>query len=164
VNLHPTRAEKVDNLLRNHTGEMLFPPQNYNRVLELGPTEDFFFEVSIDDCLFVGSNLSCIAKLAFHIYCFKLQIEGHSWGKASKDIVIAGLGWMSITGPGPESFTVKVTAPHGTTVRMRDPIMPFEARETTATHTGGRFVKKSSKRNFNVGSDSKRRPQSNNRV
>lgn len=53
---------------------------------------------------------------------------------------------MSITGPGPGSFVVKVSAPRGTTVRTRDPIMPFEARETTVTHTGGRFVKKSSKR------------------
>lgn len=48
VNLHPTRAEKVEGLLQNHSGEMIFPPQEYSRVLELGPMEDFFFEVSVD--------------------------------------------------------------------------------------------------------------------
>lgn len=96
---------------------------------------------------------------------FITQIPGTSWGKASKDIVIAGLGWMSITGPGPESFLIKVTAPRGTTVRSRDPIMPFEARETTVVHTGGRFVKKSSKRlNFNHRGGKSDRPRSNKRV
>ena len=59
--------------------------------------------------------------------------------------MIAGLGWLSVTGPGPDPFMIKVTVPRGTTVRMRDPIMPFEAKATTARHTGGRFVRKSAK-------------------
>ena len=105
-------------------------------------------------------HITCLYAMVWYAMVWYDQIPGTSWGRASKDIVSAGLGWMSITGPGPESFLVKVTAPRGTTVRTRDPIMPFEARETTVTHTGGRFVKKSSKR-VNRGSE---RPRNNKRV
>ena len=39
------------------------------------------------------------------------QITGDSWKKSSYDIVIAGLGWISVTGPG--TALVRVTTPVG---------------------------------------------------
>ena len=85
-----------------------------------------------------------------------MQIPGNSWAKSSKDIVIAGLGWLSVTGPSEEGYKIKVTVPQGTTVRVRDPIMPFEARETTVSHTGARFIKKSAKQ-LNIKTKKKRK-------
>jgi hypothetical protein len=45
VKLHPTRAEKVEGLLKNHTGDLIFPPQEYSRIQALGPMEDLYFDV-----------------------------------------------------------------------------------------------------------------------
>ena len=75
-------------------------------------------------------------------------MEGDAWKKASADIVIAGLGWISITGPG--VCRVKVSVPEGTSVGLRTPLLPFEASHTTAKFTGGRIQKRSKK-----GGDSK---------
>lgn len=58
--------------------------------------------------------------------------------------MIAGLGWVSITGPG--KAVIRVTVPEGTHVSLRAPLLPFEAKSTTAKFTGGRFIKKSAKR------------------
>jgi hypothetical protein len=69
-----------------------------------------------------------------------VQIDGKSWRQASSDIAIAGLGWVSLTAPG--TFKIKVSAPVGTTISTRDPMMPFEAKKTSARHTGSRFIRK----------------------
>ncbi len=57
--------------------------------------------------------------------------------------MVAGLGWVAVTGPG--TCKVKVTVPKGTDVVLRDPLLPFEAKFTTASFSGGRIIKKSSK-------------------
>lgn len=66
---------------------------------------------------------------------------GRGWSKATCDIAIGGLGFVSLTGPG--KYQVKVSVPKGTTVTVRDPMMPFEARKTSVRHTGSKFVRKS---------------------
>lgn len=69
------------------------------------------------------------------------ELEGDSWQHAIADIVIPGLGWVTITGPG--IAKIKVTAPAGSQVTLRAPLLPFEAKYTTASYTGGRIQKKS---------------------
>jgi hypothetical protein len=54
--------------------------------------------------------------------------------------VIAGLGWVSVTGPG--SFKVRVTAPKDTLVGLRPALLPYEAPLTTVSFTGGRLKRK----------------------
>lgn len=58
-------------------------------------------------------------------------------------MVIPGLGWVTITGPGVAK--IKVLAPEGTEVTLRPPLLPFEAKHTTAKFTGGKISKRSTK-------------------
>jgi hypothetical protein len=76
-----------------------------------------------------------------------LQIQGDGWKKGAADIVIAGLGWIMITGSG--LARVKVTVPVGTSVAIRSALMPFEATYTTAKFTGGKLLKKSGRSSSN---------------
>ena len=92
-------------------------------------------------CMHYLSYVSC--SYAMYLNSMRLQLEGDSWRTASNDIVIAGLGWVSITGPG--VCKIKVTVPKGTTVTVRPPLLPFEARETTVKFTGGKLLKRSKK-------------------
>lgn len=68
-------------------------------------------------------------------------MEGDSWKKSNHDIVIAGLGWVAVTGPG--MCKVRVTVPEGTAVDVRPSLLPFEAMSTTVKFTGGRLLRKS---------------------
>lgn len=112
VKLHPTSVERAPIFLSKHIGTpLIFPPASLERLEQIGPMEDTIFDIS-----------------------------GDSWKKSACDIVISGLGWISITGPG--KFKIKVTAPKGVSINTRDPLMPYEARQTTVQHTGGRFVQK----------------------
>lgn len=60
---------------------------------------------------------------------------------AAKDIVISGLGWISVTGPGLSKVRVRV--PSGTNVGLRPSLLPYDATYTTAKFTGGKLLKKS---------------------
>lgn len=70
-------------------------------------------------------------------------MDGDGWEQSSSDIVIPGLGWVSVTGVG--TVKVRVTAPVGTEVTLRPALLPFEAKHTTAKFVGGRLEKKSRK-------------------
>jgi hypothetical protein len=70
-------------------------------------------------------------------------VQGDGWEVASTDIVIAGLGWVSVTGVG--SCVVKVTVPGCTSVSVRPALLPYESRKTGVKFTGGRLVKKTGK-------------------
>ena len=70
-------------------------------------------------------------------------VSGESWRKSNTDIVIAGLGWISITGTG--DCKLKVRAPAGIYVGERDALLPFEAPTSTAKFTGGRIHQRSRK-------------------
>jgi 30S ribosome assembly GTPase len=69
IKLHPTTASKVAEFTAKHIGELVFPPSSIQRVEELGPYESVEFD-----------------------------LEGEGWKKSVHDIVIAGLGWVAITG------------------------------------------------------------------
>lgn len=64
--------------------------------------------------------------------------------QSAADVVIAGLGWVSVTGAGP--VTLRVWAPRGVLVMAREPLLPYESWETTAKFTGGATVKKGRKK------------------
>ena len=51
------------------------------------------------------------------------------------DVVLAGLGWVAVTGHG--EVKIRVLAPEGVGVMQREPLMPFEARTSTESYRGG---------------------------
>ncbi|KAJ1485459.1 hypothetical protein T484DRAFT_1945465, partial [Baffinella frigidus] len=67
---------------------------------------------------------------------FETEINsyGLSWDRACTDVVLAGLGWVALTGLG--DVTVRVLAPEGVGVMQREPLMPFEARTSTESYKG----------------------------
>ena len=58
--------------------------------------------------------------------------------KATKDFVIHGLGWVSVTGFGICSFEVRVAK--GVGFNIRDPLMPFEAKPELVQFTKGKTL------------------------
>lgn len=116
LKLHPTDRTRADEIISKHIGSMLFPPHSMERIEEIGPLEDHYFE-----------------------------INGDSWTKGTADIVIAGLGWVCITGPG--LAKVRVSAPRGVAVTVRKPLLPYEAWQSTASFSGGRWLQKQSPSN-----------------
>jgi ribosome biogenesis GTPase A len=106
IKLHPTDSIKVEENRKKHLGTIISPPASYDRLVELGlPFEE-------------------------HI----IEIAGEGWRKSSTDIVIAGLGWVSITGTG--LCKVKVSVPQDTSIGTRPSLLPYEAPRTTAKFTG----------------------------
>lgn len=116
VKLHPTDAEKAKTILysEKHIGGIVFPPHSVERVNQLGPYNSMVFE-----------------------------IEGEGWRQSASDIVIAGLGWVAITGVG--KAKVRITVPNVTSVGVRSPLLPFEASHTTVKFTGGKLQRKTKK-------------------
>jgi hypothetical protein len=46
VKLHPTSVERSTNFIQKHIGtSLLFPPESLDRLQELGPMEDLYFDV-----------------------------------------------------------------------------------------------------------------------
>eukprot|EP00953_Heterococcus_sp_UTEX-ZZ885_P001989 1588-Heterococcus_DN1.PRE.6 len=115
VKLHMTDASRADEFITKHIGsKLLFPPFSADRLEEMGPM--------------VSSEFT---------------IVGDGWKRAGPDVVLSGLGWVSITGAG--ECLIKVTAPKDVLVMTRDPLMPFEAWDTTSTFTGTRTIKRGKK-------------------
>jgi ribosome biogenesis GTPase A len=112
IKLHPTDSERAHDFVDRHIGSLIFPPATKERLADLGPFESH-----------------------------EMVVEGDSWKHSLTDIVIAGLGWIAVTGTG--KCKVKVTVPTGTGVTLRSSLMPFEASHSTAKFTGGRIEKKS---------------------
>ena len=115
VKLHPTSTFRVKEMRKNHSGKIIYPPLSFSRIEEIGPYEDIEF-----------------------------VIEGKGWKSSSADIVIAGLGWISVTGAG--LCKVKISVPVGTCVSIRPALMPFEALHSRAIFTGGKVSKRGRKR------------------
>ena len=115
VKLHQTRTDKADEFLEKHIGELVFPPWSKERLEELGTMVPREFE-----------------------------IEGTGWKTSAIDIVISGLGWISVTGA--LNCKVRIMAPESVGVRLRSPLMPYETWDTTAKWTGLRAVKGNKKK------------------
>ncbi len=122
IRLHPTSRDKANDQawLEKHCGGLISPPSSAERLAELGPMESRDFEV-----------------------------YGDSWRSAATDLVISGLGWISITGTGP--CKIRVTAPKGTAMNQREALLPYEASHSTAKFTGGKILKRSRKQGQSYG-------------
>lgn len=122
IKIHPTKADRVEELLSEHVGTMLTPPlpPGPERMQQLGVFED-------------------------HI----VEIEGQGWKEAAADITLTGLGWVSVTGVGVAQ--VRISVPKGIGVMLRPPLMPFDIQDSTARYTGGRAVRRNTKGKRGVG-------------
>lgn len=124
VKLHPGKVEGADEFALRHVGEMLTPPYLEDRFLHLGEWTSKSFTA-----------------------------EGESWKKSCVDIVLSGLGWISVTGPG--SVRLRVWVPRGVGVFTREPLMPFEAETGVSTYTGSvavnrKQIRKTARRRRNL--------------
>lgn len=109
VKLHPGRLEDADDFVRRHVGQMLTPPYSEDRYTSLGEWTSKSFTA-----------------------------EGSGWKKANVDIVLSGLGWIAVTGPG--AVRLRVCVPRGVGVFTREPLMPFEVQTGVSTYTGSSAV------------------------
>jgi len=115
VKLHQTSTDKADEFVERHIGELIYPPFSAERLKEIGPMVSREFD-----------------------------IHGQGWKTSSVDIVISGLGWISVTGA--QGCKVRVMAPEAVGVRLREPLLPYETWSTTARWTGLKAVKSSGKK------------------
>lgn len=118
VKLHLTSTDRTEEFLEKHIGtDLIFPPFDEERLKQLGPA--------------VWTPR-------------EFNITGNGWKTSTVDIVISGLGWISVTGA--LDCTVRVMAHEAVGVRLRDPLMPYETWDTTARWTGIRAVKTNKKK------------------
>lgn len=111
VKVHPGKVEGAEEFALRHVGELLTPPYSEDRFVNLGEWTSKSFTA-----------------------------EGGGWKKSCVDIVLSGLGWISVTGPG--SVRLRVWVPRGVGVFTREPLMPFEAETGVSKYTGTAAVNK----------------------
>jgi len=116
VKLHPTPTNKAEEILQKHIGKLVFPPFSEDR----------------------------LEALTQETVSHEFTIHGAGWKRAAKDLHISGLGFIGVTGAG--TCKVRITAPKNVMVLMRDALMPYDSRDSTAKFTGGRTVKKGAKK------------------
>lgn len=96
--VHKTSTHRADEVYDKNVGAMLSPPYKEALPTWQGLTDHGVFEVD--------------------------NRKG-TWDKAHNDIVLPGLGWISITQKG--IIKIRVWYPFDCTVGLRDPLMPFES-------------------------------------
>jgi len=113
VPIHPTTADKAEATLAKHVGGLLAPPASAERLAELGP---------------------------FHSQTF--HVRGRGWDEVATDLVLPGLGWISVTGSG--ECSVAVSVPPGVEVSSREPMLSGAEhyRKTGVKFTGTRLTTK----------------------
>lgn len=110
VKVHPGRSEDAEEFTKAHVGELLKPPYEADRLEELGEWTSKEFTA-----------------------------EGDGWQRACVDIVLSGLGWVSVTGAG--NVRLRVCTPKGVGIFTRDSLMPFEVKVSGASrYTGTRSI------------------------
>ncbi len=109
INIHPTASAKVDDVLAQHAGGLLSPPSSHERLLELGPFETQTFAV-----------------------------RGRGWDEAAVDLVLPGLGWVSLTGCGDAEVGISLPAPIRAV--QREPLVAAaQTRQTMVKFTGSKL-------------------------
>lgn len=111
VKLHLGKVDDAKLFTQRHVGKMLTPP------------------TSADDFARLGEWTSKT-----------VTVDGDGWKRASMDVVLSGLGWVSLTGAG--SIQIKIWAPKDVGVFTREPLMPYELSTGVSTYTGTRAVNK----------------------
>lgn len=123
VKIHPGRADGAHEFLHRHVGDFLTPPFSEEGLEKLGEWTSKSFTA-----------------------------EGQSWKKSCVDIVLSGLGWISVTGPG--KVRLRIWVPRGVGVFTREPLMPFETDVGVSKYTGSTAVNRKQMRK----SSKKRKP------
>ena len=113
VPIHPTTSEKAAATLAKHVGGLLAPPASAERLAELGTFVEQTFTV-----------------------------RGRGWDEVATDIVLPGLGWISVVGSG--ECTISVAVPQGVVVSSREPMLSGAEhyRTTGVKFTGTRLTTK----------------------
>eukprot|EP01134_Creolimax_fragrantissima_P008118 CFRG8118T1 len=57
------------------------------------------------------------------------RIRGKDWNTCSKDIVLSGIGWVSVTCAEHLTSTIRAYTPHGNGITIRDSILPEAVRQ-----------------------------------
>jgi hypothetical protein len=110
VKVHPGRTEDAEEFTRRHVGGLLSPPYEPARWEALGEWSSKSFTA-----------------------------QGDGWKHACVDIVLSGLGWVSLTGVG--TIRVRIWAPRGVGVFTREALMPFEVKNSgVSRYTGSSAV------------------------
>lgn len=109
VKVHPGKADDAEAFTKRHVGKMLTPPSTQEGFERLGDWTSKF-----------------------------CTVNGDGWKRSCIDIVLSGLGWVSVTGAG--SAQVRVWVPRNVGVFTRDPLMPYEIRQGVSSYTGGRAI------------------------
>ncbi|KNC79352.1 hypothetical protein SARC_08258 [Sphaeroforma arctica JP610] len=105
INIHATDSVRADEVYAKHAGN---PGTNILNIPS-GGTE----------------RMESFPKLSRQ----KFRIEGLDWDTCAKDIVMSGIGWVSVT-TGPDSpATVGVSVPNGTGLTIRDSLLPEAVRK-----------------------------------
>jgi ribosome biogenesis GTPase A len=68
----------------------------------------------------------------------RFEVNCQGFKQASKDVLIHGLGWVSITGSG--SIVFDVISPFKVGITLRPPLMPFEAAADRLSKVPGRTI------------------------
>lgn len=112
VKIQPTDVTKhdLDEFVRTHVGDLLTPPMEPERLLDIGELETHRF-----------------------------TIEGVGWTDAACDIVLSGLGWVSFTGSGMLTFKVSVPK-GVMVLKREALIPQLPIKSTSMKYTGGRLV------------------------
>lgn len=82
VTVHPTKTDKVDEMLAKHVGGMLTPPASSERLAALGEFEEH-----------------------------EVRVAGRGWNEVAVDLVLPGLGWIAVTGAGVCTVGVSLPRP-----------------------------------------------------
>lgn len=113
VPIHPTTSDKAAATLAKHVGGLLAPPASAERLAELGA--------------FVEQRFT---------------VRGRGWDEVATDIVLPGLGWISVVGSG--ECTISVEVPQGVVVSSREPMLSGAEhyRTTGVKFTGTKLTTK----------------------
>ena len=111
IKIHPTSTDKSIGFLKQHVGsDLIYPPEDEERLDEI----------------------------MSHWTERKLNIKGEGWKTSTCDIVLSGLGWISVTGA--LDCEITIMAPKEMKIKLREPLMPYETWSTASKYTGGKFV------------------------
>jgi len=94
---HLGKAENAEALRAQHTGGLLVPPLSPARLQELGPLQPR-----------------------------DVVVDGNSWTRSSRDVAIAGLGWVGVGLVG--SATLRVWVPPAVAVTVHEALIPDMAK------------------------------------
>ena len=132
VTIHRTPIVKATPVFMNQAGKLL-KPSYFNRVEEND-------ELSMEQNRVKAENV--LDKMERH----EINLHCTTFKTANYDIVVDGLGWISVQGKGPASFMLHL--PKGISYHVRDsPMRPFEANDRKLKRFTGNTINARTRKN-----------------